>query len=459
VIFNTIYYGDNLSILKNHIKDESIDLIYLDPPYNKKRPYNIIHKDELGRSSDAQITAFEDTWHWTPETQKQFDELIDRTDLAPEIRSAMVAFREMLSDADIMAYLVMMTTRLVELHRVLKPTGSIYLHCDPTASHYLKIIMDIIFDKENFQNEIIWCYRTGGATKKRFSRKHDTILFYSKTDKFFYNSIKERVFYNKKFFDTKVDDIGRYYSDVLPVDWWQIKAVINVSRERTEYPTQKPEALLEKIIKASCPKDGIILDPFAGCFTTSIVAEKLHRKWIGIDITYLGINVLLSRLKKMRNLQSEEGSVTYEIIGEPVDMYGVQKLVEQSEHEFAIWAITRIGGKPKKQKSRDKGVDGFKDFFDGGKPKRALVQATCQMGSCVSKLRDFCHVVNRDKSPIGIFITMKEPTRDMISEAAKEGVYTDCFTNTYQKIQIITVKQILAGEKGDIPSPRSEVKK
>ena len=263
---NTIYYGDNLPIIKKYIKDESIDLIYLDPPFNSKKQYNMIYKEPSGKISEAQSLAFDDTWKWNEETQRTYEELIINGD--HDVVSAIKAFYSMFGTADITAYLVMMSSRLVELQKTLKPTGSIYLHCDPTASHYLKIIMDSIFGVENFQNEIIWYYQTGGASKKRYSRKHDTILFYTKGENWIFNSkdvqikrseksIKRAQFANAR---TEHDDVFKNPDDVF-----LIKAMNSMSKERTGYQTQKPLALLEKIIKGSCPKDGIVFDPFCGC--------------------------------------------------------------------------------------------------------------------------------------------------------------------------------------------------
>jgi site-specific DNA-methyltransferase (adenine-specific) len=452
---NKIYYGDNLQILRKYIKDESIDLVYLDPPFNSKRQYNIIYKEPNGGTSKAQTLAFDDTWSWTPETQRTYEELITRSDIKPDIVSAIKAFHDMFGTSDLMAYLVMMTIRLIDMHRILKSTGSIYLHCDPTASHYLKIIMDQIFGVENFQNEIIWCYRTGGATKKRWSRKHDVILFYSKTENFYFNCIKEREYYEKPFFNPQQDEQGRYYADVLPVDWWNIPAVINVSKERTDYPTQKPLLLLEKIIKASCPPDGIVLDPFCGCATTLIATQKLNstelninRTWIGIDITYLAVALLKYRLnQEFLGIQHE-----YDIVGEPVSLLEAQKLAEQNKHQFAIWAIAKIGGKPNIRKSGDQGIDGYYDFIDNNIAKRGIIQVKGGHLT-LSSIRDFCHTVKREKADIGIFLTLEEPSKQMLQEANGEGFYTDTFFNRYKKISIITIDDLLKNHY-TIPPPK-----
>lgn len=305
--------------------------------------------------------------------------------------------------------------------------------------------MDQIFGIENFQNEVIWCYRTGGATKKRFSRKHDVLLFYSKNENFYFNCIKEREYYEKPFFNPQQDEHGRYYADVLPVDWWNIPAVINVSKERTDYPTQKPLLLLEKIIKYSCPPSGVILDPFCGCATTLIATQKLNstelnvnRTWIGIDITYLSVVLLKHRLnQEFPGIQQE-----YEIIGEPVSLLEATKLAEQNKHQFAIWAITKICGKPNIRKSGDQGIDGYYDFIDNNTAKRGIIQVKGGHLT-LSSIRDFCHTVKREKADIGIFLTLTAPSKQMIQEANGEGFYTDTLLNQYKKISIITVDDLL----------------
>lgn len=455
---NTIYYGDNLPILKKYIKDESVDLVYLDPPFNSKKQYNIIYKETENKMSQAQSLAFDDTWSWTKETQKTFEELIVNSN--PDVVSAIKAFYSMFGKADITAYLVMLASRVVELYRILKPTGSIYIHCDPTASHYIKIIMDAIFGTENFQNEIVWYYQTGGASKKRYSRKHDIILFYTKGEDWIFNSndiqirrseksIKRAQFANAR---TAADDVYKNPDDVF-----LIKAMNPMSKERTGYPTQKPLALLEKIIKASCPKDGIVLDPFCGCGTSLVAAQKLERKWIGIDITYLAINVLQQRFHD--EFPAIRAGEHYKIEGDPEDMYAAKKLSKQ-EHQFAIWAITKIGGKPNKKKSGDKGIDGFYDFLDNDIPKRGLIQVTKEKrGGGPKKMRDFCHVVKRDNAALGIFITLDEPTKDMKTEAIGEGFYTTKLNEKYPKIQIITIEELLSKnsiKKLNIPSPKRQ---
>jgi len=263
-----LFYGDNLEVLRKYIKDDSIDLCYIDPPFNSKRNYNQIYNN-IGSDDKAQAQAFIDTWTWNDEAVKGFEQITTNYNgvFTKQSIELIIGMEKVLGKGDLLAYLISMTLRIAELFRVLKPTGSFYLHCDPTASHYLKLVLDSIFCSKggDFINEIIWCYRTGGATKRRWSRKHDTIFFYTKSDNFLFNCEKERVYYDKPFFNPKIDNQGKYYEDVLPVDWWQIPAVINVSKERLGYPTQKPEKLLERIIKASSNEGDLVADFFCGC--------------------------------------------------------------------------------------------------------------------------------------------------------------------------------------------------
>jgi len=309
---NKLYCCDNLELLPTFIS-ESVDLIYIDPPFFSNRNYEIIWGDE------AEIRSFEDRW-----------------------------------EGGINVYVDWMKQRVMELHRVLKPTGSFYLHCDWHAGHYLKVMCDEVFGQRNFQNEIVWCYRTGGASKRRWSRKHDNIFFYTKSAQYTFKPTKERVLYDKPFFTDKKDDQGRYYADVLPVDWWQIQAVINVSKERYNYPTQKPEALLEKIIRASSNEGDLVLDAFCGCGTTLAVAQRLERRWIGIDISPSAIALIKNRLA---NLGISESDI--DIIGMPKNVADLKRF---KPYEFQYWVINELHGTPSPKKAGDMGIDGFSLF-------------------------------------------------------------------------------------------------
>ncbi len=452
---NTLYYGDNLDILRRYIKDESIDLIYLDPPFKSNQDYNVLFKERNGTQSSAQIKAFEDTWHWDRKAEDTYIEIVEK--LPKKIADLLKALRSFLGENDMMAYLVMMAIRLQELHRVLKPIGSIYLHCDPTASHYLKLLMDTVFEKKNFQNEIVWAYRTQGATKKRWSRKHDILLFYTKSNKWTFNYMTERSYMKHKYGfakdDFKIDEKGRQYRDALIRDVWEISALQSATKEKLGYPTQKPEALLERIIKASSNKDGIVLDPFCGCGTTISVAEKLRRGWIGIDITHLAISLMRHRLE-----DSFGDEVEYEVIGEPVDLRGAEELAKQDPYQFQWWALGLVGARPaesEKKKGADKGIDGYIYFHDEpkkGKTKAIVLQVKSgHVGT--SQIRDLKAVVEREKAQIGVFITLKDPTRGMKEEALKAGFYKSPW-GQHSRIQILTTKELLESKKIDYPPKR-----
>lgn len=321
---NQLYYGDNLEVLPKYIKDDSVDLVYLDPPFNSKRNYSVTF-NRSGRADDedvAQIKAFEDTWHWTPTTDIQFGQFIDS---APsKAADALTAFHTLLGENDAMAYLTNMAPRFVELHRVLKETGTIFLHCDPTMSHYLKILMDAVFGPERFLNEIVWHYQTGGMSKKRFGRKHDILLWYSKSAS--YKFFPDRVMVSR------TDEVLRRIKsgiasatrattlEKLPDDVFEIQALNAMASERLGYPTQKPVALLERVIKAVSDKGDVVLDPFCGCGTTVDAAQRLGRKWIGIDITYFAVDLTMKRLGDVYSDHQPPIDQTYDVTGIPRDL-------------------------------------------------------------------------------------------------------------------------------------------
>jgi len=460
---NKLYLGDNLDILREYVPDESVDLIYLDPPFNSNATYNVLFQEKSGEKSAAQITAFEDTWHWGQESEYAYQEIVRES--PKKLADLIQAFRMFLGQNDMMAYLTMMAQRMSELYRILKPTGSIYLHCDPTASHYLKLLMDSTFNVSSFRNEIIWGYRLGGRPQKGWPRKHDVILFYTKTsdDDFTFNSDSIRVPYEstggyissgRKIVDGKeykVNPLGK-----VPEDWWFISALNRQSKERLGYPTQKPEALLERIIKASSDESDIVLDPFCGCGTSIAVAERLHRHWIGIDITHLAITLMRHRLQ---NAFGKELS-PYEIIGQPKDLESAKVLARESEHEgryqFEWWALGLVDARPAqdKKKGADRGIDGYINFFDdnSGKAKTIIVQVKSGHVSA-SHIRDLKGVLEREKAQIGVYITLEEPTKPMIEEAASAGFYEPEHWpgNYYPRIQILTIKELIDGKNIEYP--------
>ena len=296
----TLFLEDNLPVLRG-LDSDSIDLIATDPPFNKGVPAF------TGTTKAGQNVEFKDVWNWNDDVRVDWTNAI--LGKHPSLYAAIHAANKT-AGYDMGAFLCWMAVRVLEMHRVLKPTGSMYLHCDPTASHYLKAMLDSIFGRKNFRNEVIWSYHTGGVSKRYWPRKHDSILFYVKSDSYEHSPIQERIFYDKQFFTEKVDAEGRYYADVYVRDVWDdIKPIINVSKERTGYPTQKPLALYKRMIEASSNPGDMVLDPFAGCATTCVAAEQLGRQWIGIDIREESGDVIRERLENEVN-----GSMAWDAI-------------------------------------------------------------------------------------------------------------------------------------------------
>lgn len=519
MVTNTLFYGDNLPILREYVSDESVDLVYLDPPFNSNRNYNVLFRDESGEHSEAQIEAFEDTWHWGPEAAETYHELV--TEASDEVSRAVAALRDLIGTNQVMAYLVMMTARLVELHRVLKPTGSLYLHCDSTASHYLKVVLDTIFDPRQFRNQITW-KRTHahGDSKRRFANISDSILFYSKNTKYTFNpqyipysqnyvdkyyrqvdsegrryqlvSLRSPNFRPNLVYDYKgykphpngwalsrvkmeeLDSQGRlhfpkkpdgairekYFLDEMPGvvsgdNWTDILPISAHASERLGYPTQKPLALLERIINASSNPGDTVLDPFCGCGTAIAAAQKLGRNWIGIDVTHLSIALQKYRMEDMFP------GIEMEVRGEPEDLGSARQLAQDDPYQFQWWALSLVRAKPLGAKSggkvgkkgADKGVDGIVRFVDdaSGKPKQVIVQV--KSGKVESKdIRDLVGTVQRREAALGVFITLRKPTPPMNNEALSAGFYESPGWHTsYPKIQILTIEQLLAGEQIKMP--------
>jgi site-specific DNA-methyltransferase (adenine-specific) len=542
----TLYYGDNLDILKRYIKDESVDLVYLDPPFNSAQNYNAFFHEKDGTDAASQIRAFEDTWHWDIETKKAYDAV---TEQPGKVSDVMQAFYTFLGGNDMMAYLTMMSSRLVELRRVLKSTGSLYLHCDPTASHYLKLLCDAIMGKENFQNEIIWP-RTNAhnIASNHFSRVHDTIFLYSKSEDYLWNhqyaefspqqldryfpdpetgrpitgqdltmtgnpdrnfewrgtkpapnrgwglSLEEleklwaeglilkkkdgtpRLDGRKVFLDEKK---GKPVIDV----WTDIERIGNTSAERLGYPTQKPIALLERIILASTNPGGLVLDPFCGCGTTIDAAEKNGRDWIGIDVTQLAISLIKNRLQdtygsrlkfvsgsESRSSRREEAQTSppeksqslvtsaatkenislVRIIGEPTTPNEAATLAEQDKFQFQWWALGLVGARPVEQKKgADHGIDGkilFRDDPKAARPEQIIIQVKGGKTG-VKDVRDLRGVLDREKAAIGILISLQPPTGPMETEAASAGFYEHKVNKLkYPRIQLRTVKELMEGK-------------
>lgn len=544
---NTLFYGDNLDILREYIPDQSIDLIYLDPPFNSNRSYNVLYKDEGGRDSQAQITAFEDTWHWDRSAEATYTHLV--TGVGGKVGSMISALRSFVGTNQMLAYLVMMAARLVELHRVLKPTGSLYLHCDPTASHYLKIVLDAIFGVENFVNHITWKRSdTHNDARHKFASISDHILLYAKTSayKFIPSHMQhapktlEDWYQFLEFPDGKVrkmtseekktqqipDGARRFNADnmaspnprpnlmyeykgypypakgwrysletmekldaegrllfpenpqgrimlkryldeqkgVLVGDsWMDISQLRAATAEALGYPTQKPLALLERIINASSNPGDVILDPFAGCGTAVAAAQKLGRRWIGIDITHLAVALNKYRLKAMFGEAAQ-----FAVVGEPQDLAGARQLANDDKYQFQWWALSlvrarphggEVGGKTGK-KGADKGIDGVISFIDDHtqKGKRVIIQV--KGGSVKSgDVRDLVGTLEREKAEIGVFITLEAPSKPMRQEAASAGFYhSPGWDKDYPRVQILTIEELMNGKEVEMPPPHGTFK-
>ena len=459
---NWLYFGDNLDILRRHVSDASVDLIYLDPPFKSNKAYNVIFKEKNGAQSRSQIEAFKDTWSWDQTAAEAFEDIV--VSGPDEVSRLMQALRQFLSTSDMMAYLAMMAPRLLELRRVLRSSGSIYLHCDPTASHYLKLLMDAIFGPKSFQNEIVWYYKGGGLSKSRWARRHDVILMYSQGVDFFFDPGAVRDEYAQATRERFAHYIGNvrkghdfgvqklHPEGKHPDDVWMMPIVAPSAKERLGYPTQKPEALLERIIKASSKPGDTVLDPFCGCGTAIVVAQRLGRSWIGIDITPLAINAVRSRLQ-----QAFGPDVEYEIDGLPKTLPDAEKLAQEDRYKFELWALGLAGASEQrhKKKGADRGVDGRLYFYDegpNGKAKQIVVQVKSgHVGP--SHIRDLVGVLDRENAQIGAFITLNQPTKKMQEEAAAAGLYlSPVFQKKYPRVQIVTIEQLLKGARVDYPA-------
>ena len=521
---NKLYFGDNLGILREQVKDESIDLVYLDPPFNSNTTYNVLFAEKSGEQSAAQITAFDDTWHWGMESEIAYRELV--TDGPKKLGDMLQAMRAFLGQNDMMAYLTMMAQRMAELHRVLKPTGSLYLHCDPTASHYLKLLLDAAFGADKFRNEIVWKRTSAHSDTKQGRRQpgriHDVILFYTKSDEWTWNAVHTKYDqeYEDDFYRHVEPETGRRYTlgdltgpggakkgnpeyEVMGVvrywrysrermqelidegrvvqetpgavprykryldemagvslqDWWgDIKPIGSRARERLGYPTQKPESLLERIINASSNEGDIVLDPFCGCGTATAAAERLKRRWIGIDITHLAITLIRHRLNDAFGGKLRQ----YQVIGVPEDLAGAAALAQENRYQFEWWALGLVDARPAgdKRKGADSGVDGYINFFDdnSGKAKRIVVQV--KSGHVErSQIATLNSDREREKAEIGLFITLEHPTNPMAQEALSAGFYEpEHFSNhRFPRVQILTIEGLLEGVEAQYPrfAPRA----
>lgn len=517
---NRLYYGDNLDVLRRHLDDGSVDLVYLDPPFNSNAAYNVLFAERDGTQAASQMKAFEDTWRWDECAARACAETIEA---GGRVSEAMRAFRTFLGDSDMMAYLAMMAPRLVELRRVLKPAGSLYLHCDPAASHYLKMLLDAIFGAAFFRGEIVWRRTNARSTPHRWPRIHDVLLFYTRGADFTFRSLKvpgdkERLPHTlitrpdgRKYqtyeltapgatqegdsgrpwrgFDPNV--YGRHWANshvtmdgwdrqelihwpkdggfprrraAEPFDpdirtvtvsdvWADIDRINQAAKERLGYPTQKPEALLERIITASSNEGDTVLDPFCGCGTTIAAAQKLNRRWIGIDITSLAINLIRNRLA-----DSFGSGVQYEVIGEPVSLPDAARLAQEDPYQFQWWALGLVGARPVEQKKgADRGIDGRIYFHEGAAEKTKEIILSVKAGHAnVAHVRDLRGVIDREQAEIGALLCMEDPTPAMRKEAAGAGFYTSPW-GRHPRLQILTIEDLLTGKTLSRPPSQTSV--
>lgn len=528
-----LYCGDNLEMLRDYVPDGSVDLVYLDPPFNSSQNYNVIFRERHGERSTSQELVFRDTWKWSEKAEEICRELIEA---GGELSEVMRAFKTVLGTSDMMAYLTMMAPRFRELKRVLKPTGTLFLHCDSNASHYLKMLLDAVFGKQQFRNEVIWKRSDAhNDAKRQFGMTSDRLLFYSRSPKGYvfhpqYGKFQDRtlkdwyqflefpdgtvrrmtkeerksqqippgarrfntdnlrspnprpnlmfdykgykphrngwaVCYEKMcdldkkglllFPATKEGRIMRKrYLDgqkgrVLGDVWTDISQLRGGDAERLGYPTQKPEALLERIILATTDEGATVLDPFCGCGTAVIAAHRLKRRWIGIDVTHLAIAIIKQRLANnfgfavFKNLR---------LVGEPVNAAEALALAQEDKFGFQCWAVGKIGAPPiEHKKGADRGIDGRIYFHDDlGAAKHIVISVKAGEHIGPAFVRELRGVMEREKAEMGIMVCIKEPTAEMLHEAKRAGLYMSINGN-FPRLQIITVAHMFADKPLNIP--------
>jgi len=512
---NQLYYGDNLDVLRRHMKDESVDLVYLDPPFKSNQDYNVLFKEKDGTDAASQFKAFEDTWEWNQASSAMYEEIVES---GGRVSVVMQAFRHFLGTNDLLAYLTMMAPRLVELHRALKPTGSLYLHCDQTACHYLKLLLDAVFLPENFRNEIVWKRKAGrgetNAAAIRFGVTTDSLLFYARTqatplnrqyrksnphyietkfthvdkdgrryhlDNITSPSYRPNLIYEYKGYQppekgwavspttmARMEAEGRLYfpadkskrirrkrfldelqGDTVDNLWDDIPPINSQAQERLGYPTQKPEALLARVISASSNEGDTVLDPFCGCGTAIAVAQRLNREWVGIDITHLAIGLIKSRL---RDAFGDEVAKTYQVIGEPTSLPDARELAHEDPYQFQWWSLGLVGARRTEQKKgADQGIDGRLYFHDeeNGKTKQIILSVKAGHVN-VSHLRDLRGVIDRERAEIGVLLCLEDVTKPMRTEAASAGFYKSPWGN-HPRLQILTIAELLERKGIDYP--------
>lgn len=505
---NKLHFGDNLDVLRA-MSAESVDLIYLDPPFNSQSIYGVIYGTKRGGPSQAQSHAFKDMWSWGPDAQRALNQTAERH---LEAGALLDSFQKVFPGDNMIAYLAMMAVRLIEMQRVLKTTGTLYLHCDPTASHYLKILLDTIFGVANFRNEIIWQRTTPkGHAFTRFPSTHDVILSYGRSEQTTWNA--QYIPHRQSYIDSHYSNIDaeterRYMLDNClnpnrdrpnltyewngltrvwrwtkekmqalhdsgrlvytksgmprykrfldemqgtPVTsiWTDIPPLNSQAEERLGYSTQKPLALLQRIILASSNEGDIVLDPFCGCGTAIEAAQKFNRQWIGIDVTYLAIHVIEGRLVKAFGPNVKE---TYRLFGRPKDADDARALAARDWLEFQKWAVFQLGGLPKEKPGPDGGIDGIIRYHRVGieQPNRAVVSVKGGEHVGVDAIHKLKSVVQREKAEFGILVCLDGATKAMDKEILSEGEVGPA-SRRVPKLQVVTVEQLFSKHPIEIP--------
>ncbi|CAN5237171.1 hypothetical protein BH24CHL7_BH24CHL7_04280 [soil metagenome] len=465
---NRLYFGDNLGILRDRISDASVDLVYLDPPFNSKKDYNLIFAGPSGERSTSQVQAFEDSWTWGEEAERVYQYLTNSAEhhgrVPTQVSRLVGALRAGIGDNDVTAYLVMMAVRLIELHRVLKPTGSIYLHCDPAASHYLKVVMDAIFGATNFRREIVW--RSGWvsgfkAAARNWIRNHDILLYYVKNVRQPWTFNKDLAYLPHAAGYERRGGGGNPKGVAIEDVWTDIFSpwIMSFSTEKLGWPTQKPIDLLKRIIEVSSNPGDLVLDPFCGCGTALAACEELpqKRRWVGIDITPLAITVIKDRMRNAYGLKD------IPVDGEPADLDGARALAsgDNGPYAFQWWAVGKIGARPvtdaERKKGSDKGIDGELTFTDdGGSDVQRILISVKSGGVNSGQVRDLRGTVEGEGAAIGVFVTLRPPTKQMDEVAVKAGWYdSPMWGRKFRRIQIVTADDLVSGRTADLPPSTS----
>jgi adenine specific DNA methylase Mod len=510
---NKLYYGDNLTVLRGCIDTESVDLIYLDPPFNSQATYNVLFKSTGGEKSHAQIEAFEDTWHWGDEAELAFDGVMtsQNADAAEMLRS----LRAFLKENDMMAYLSMMAVRLLELHRILKSTGSIYLHCDPSASHYLRILMDAIFGAEHFKTEIVWkrssAHSDAKQGRKQHGRIHDVLFFYTKSEEHTWNQLYTPYDqeYVDQFYRHVEEGTGRRYrlGDLTgpggAAKGNPLYEVMGVTRY-WRYTKEKMEKLIARgrviqTSEGSVPQYKRYLDEMPGVpiqdiwtdirpigalaqerlgyptqkprtLLERIISSSSDEGNIVLD-PFCGCGTSIHAAQKLKRewigidithlaisliekrLKDAFPGIKYEVHGTPNDLDGARDLAARDKYQFQWWAVSLVNAVPfaGKKKGADTGIDGLIYFKPEGKTtEKAIVSVKSGENVNVAMVRDLAHVVDRENAKIGVFITLADSTGPMRTEAVKTGFYETLY-GKYPKIQILTIKELFDGKQPNIP--------